>query len=235
MSAKQKFETIEAAAEAMGVEINEKTTPFLETFVKKEKSASTSEKKKAFFEQAELFGVPVDADKENTQSLIIKIAGHLFSEGMTEELTSFAAEHNIVVTEEGRIFHKKQGVKPIAERNSGGKEGSVGYNTILLLKDEELVDKTPAELADILMERFGQKSTPASISWYINYCKQKGIEICDRKRTKKSAKVEGGVTLGAELTLDKAYAPKGFKKKEKPAGEEATIDPETLEVEGEEA
>lgn len=232
MSAKQKFETIEAAAEAMGVEINDKTRPFLESFVKKEKSASTSEKKKALFEQAELFGVAVDTEKDNTQALIIKIASHLFSEGMTEELSSFTAEHGIVVTDEGRIFHKRAGVKPIAERNSGVKEGSVGYNTIQLLKDEDLADKTPAELAEVIEERFGQKTTPASISWYINYCKQKGIEICQRTRTKKTTKVEGGVVLGAELTLEKAYAPKGFKKKVAPAGEEATIDPETLAVEG---
>lgn len=232
MSAKQKFETIEAAAEAMGVEINDKTRPFLESFVLKAKSgASSSEKKKALFEQAELFGVLVDTEKDNTQALIVKIASFLFAEGMTEELASFSAEQGIVVTEEGRIFHKRAGVKPIAERNSGMKEGTVGYNTIQLLKDEKLADKTPAELAAILKERFEQETTPSSVSWYINYCKQKNIEICPRLKAKKTVKAEDGVVLGAELTLDKAYAPKGFKKKAAPAAEEAAIDPDTLNVE----
>lgn len=228
-----KYDTIEEVVAATGVELNDKTRSFLESFVKKVVGATSeakSAKKQSLLDSAELFGVTgIDAEKENVATLQIKIITHLFENGQAEEMKEFAASQNLFVTDEGHIHHVRQAVKPIQERNAGVKKDSVGYNTIQLLKDPEYANLTAAELAAKQAEVYGQPTTSACIQWYINYCNKKkaaattpeDIEkftIVDRKHAARSSKaVEGGIILGAELTMDKATKPKGFAKKAAPA------------------
>jgi hypothetical protein len=238
MAKQTKYDTIEEVVAATGVELTEKTRPFLESFVKKAAGAaseSSSAKKKTLLEQAELFGVTgLDAENENSTMLQIKIITHLFEEGRVEEMKEFAAAQNLYVTDEGHIHRVRQAVKPIEQRNAGVKEGSVGYNTIQLLKNPEFANLTAAELAGKQAEVYGQNTTAACVQWYINYCNKKKaaaleddnadlaaeFEICPRQRAARATKsAEGGVTLGAELTLEKAAKPRGFQKKAKPAAE----------------
>lgn len=239
MAKQTKYDTIEEVVAATGVELNEKTRPFLESFVKKAAGAvgevSTSAKKKALLEQAELFGVAgLDPENENATMLQIKIITHLFEEGRLDEMKEFATANNLYVTDEGHIHRVRQAVKPIEQRNAGVKEGSVGYNTIQLLKDPEYAALTASELALKQAEVYGQNTTAACVQWYINYCNKKKaaaeadgnadlveeFTIAPRQRAARATKsAEGGVTLGAELTLEKAAKPRGFKKKDKPAAE----------------
>jgi len=232
MAKQQKYDTIEEVVAATGVELNEKTRPFLESFVKKAASAvgeSSTAKKKSLLEQAELFGVTgLDAENENSTMLQIKIITHLFNEGRLDEMKEFATAQNLYVTDEGHIHRVRQAVKPIEQRNAGVKEGSVGYNTIQLLKNPEFANLSASELAAKQAEVYGQNTTAACVQWYINYCNKKRqaaieanepelageFEICPRQRAARATKsAEGGVTLGAELTLEKAAKPRGFKKK----------------------
>jgi len=234
MAGKQKYDTIEEVVAATGVELNEKTRPFLESFVKKaagskEGSDSASAKKKALLEQAVVFGIEgIDASAENVTMLQIKIITFLYDAGRLEEMNTFAAANNLHVTEEGHIHRVRQAVKPIEERNAGVKEGSVGFNTIQLLKDPEFAKLSAAELAIKQAEIYGQNTTAACIQWYINYCGKKAaaasaagnsdlaeeFEICPRQRSTRGGKaVEGAVKLGAELTMEKASKPRGFAKK----------------------
>jgi hypothetical protein len=235
MAKQTKYDTIEEVVAATGVELNEKTRPFLESFVKKaagtpgEASVTSSAKKKGLLEQAELFGVKgLDPENENSTMLQVKIITHLFDEGRLEECKEFAAANNLFVTDTGAIHRVKQAIKPIEQRNAGVKEGSVGYNTIQLLKEDEYAGLTASELAVKQAEVFGQTTTAACIQWYINYCHKKkeaalaagNAELADeftiavRQRTARASKAaEGGVVLGAELTLEKASKPRGFQKK----------------------
>lgn len=237
MAAKQKFETIEAASAEMGVEINEKTRPFLMSFVKKAEGASASQKKTELIEEATRFGVQgIEADKENATTLQIKILTFLFENDRIDEMKTFATKYNLFVTDDGAIHRVRQAVKPIEQRNAGVKEGSVGYNTIQLLKDPEYSSLTAAELAEKQLEIYDQKTTSSCVQWYINYCHKKvealkvlgedptPYEICERKRTARSNKAaEGGVALGAELTLEKAMKPRGFAKKKDNLGEDMAV------------
>lgn len=231
-----KYDTLEEVIAATGVELNDKTRSFLESFVKKAAGTgevSTSAKKKALLEQAELFGVKgLDPENENATMLQIKIISHLFEEGKADELKEFAAANNLYVTDDGHIHRVRQAVKPIEQRNAGVKEGSVGYNTIQLLKNPEFANLTASELALKQAEVYGQNTTAACVQWYINYCNKKKaaaeeagnadlveeFTIATRQRAARATKsAEGGVTLGAELTLEKAAKPRGFKKKAAPA------------------
>lgn len=222
MAAKVKYATIEEAAVACGIELTEQSRPFLQAFVKKAEGApseGSNNKKKELLENAKVFGVTgIEEDKENSTTLQIKILTFLFEEGRTEEMNEFAQKHNLHVTEEGHIHRVRAAVKPIEERNAGVKEGTIGYNTIQLLKNLDFADLTAAELADKLMEVYGQKTTAPSVQWYVNYCTKKDIEIAPRKRAAKGKVAgEAGLVLGAELTMEKATAPKGFAKKAAPA------------------
>jgi len=230
-----KYDTIEQVVEATGVELNEKTRAFLESFVKKAAGAageSASAKKKTLLEQAELFGVQgLDPENENSTMLQVKIITHLFEAGRVDEMKEFAASQNLYVTDEGHIHRVRQAVKPIEQRNAGVKEGSVGYNTIQLLKNPEFANLTASELALKQAEIYGQNTTAACVQWYINYCNKKKaaaeaegnadlaeeFTIAPRQRAARATKsAEGGVVLGAELTLEKAAKPRGFKKKAAP-------------------
>lgn len=224
--AQKKFATIEEVAAQMGVEINEQTKPFLSTFVLKEKGAgveAAGAKKKELFDEATLYGVEItEKDKETVDSLKIRIVGHLYSEGREEELAEFCEKNKLAVNEEGKIYRVKAAIKPIEERNAGGKEGTIGNLSIKILQEEDYADKSVAELVELFpafceaqgyAEQGAKGTTVASLQWYVNYCRKHFIQIVERKRATKAAKVEGGKQLGAELTLEKALAPKGFAKK----------------------
>jgi hypothetical protein len=221
--AQKKYATIEEVAAAMGVEINEQTKPFLSSFVLKAAAETAGAKKKELFDEAELYGVVIaDKDKETVDSLKIRIVGHLYSEGRAEELAEFLEKNKLAVNEEGKIYRVKTAVKPIEERNAGGKEGTIGNLSIKILQAEEFADKSVAELVDLFpafceeagySEQGAKGTTVASLQWYVNYCRKHFIEIVERKRAAKAGKAEGGKQLGAELTLEKALAPKGFAKK----------------------
>ena len=234
MAGKQKYDTIEEVVAATGVELNEKTRPFLESFVKKAAKEggageSASAKKKALLAKAAELGFEgLKPEEENVSMLLVKIITFLFDAGRTEEMKAFASENNLHVTEDGHIHRIRQAVKPIEQRNAGVKEGSVGYNTILLLKDPELASLSASELAQKQAEVYGQNTTAACIQWYINYCNKKKLSaevegnvelaeeytICQRQRTVRATKAAtGGIALGAELTLEKAAKPRGFAKK----------------------
>jgi hypothetical protein len=255
MAKAQKYDTIEEVAAAMNVEINDKTRSFLEAFVKKAPGEAAGAKRKDLLKEAELFGVQgLDPDNENIGTLQIKIIGFLFDNARLDEMKEFAAKHKLFVTDTGAIHHIKQAVKSIEQRNAGVKEGSVGYNTIQLLKEEEYAGCTAAELVQKLAEIFEQETTPACIQWYINYCHKKkeaaekakaeaiataeaagevlepdkvlafdttieNFTIAERTRAIRTKTVAGtGVALGAQLTMEKATKPKGFKKKPAVAG-----------------
>lgn len=233
MAGKQKYDTIEEVVAATGVELNEKTRPFLESFVKKAAKDSTGEsassKKKALLEKAKELGLEgLNPEEENVSMLLVKIITFLFDAGREEEMKAFASENNLHVTESGQIHRIRQAVKPIEQRNAGVKEGSVGYNTILLLKDSELASLSAAELAQKQAEVYGQNTTAACVQWYINYCNKKKLAaeaegsmelaaeytICQRQRSVRTTKAAtNGIALGAELTLEKAQKPRGFAKK----------------------
>lgn len=236
--AQKKFATIEEVAEQMGVEINEQTKPFLMTFVIKEKGAAADTagaKKKELFEEAALYGVEIsEKDKETVDSLKVRIVGHLYSEGREEELAAFCEKNRLAIDEDGKIFRVKASIKPIEERNAGGKEGTIGNLSIKILQDERYADKSVAELVDIFPafceeqgypEQGAKGTTTASLQWYVNYCRKHFIQIVERKRNARAPKTESGKQLGAELTLEKALAPKGFaKKKTAPADEALNLD-----------
>lgn len=235
--AQKKFATIEEVAQQMGVEINDQTRPFLSTFVLKEKGAgaeAAGAKKKELFDEAALYGVEIaDKDKETVDSLKIRIVGHLYSEGREEELAEFCEKNKLAVNEEGKIYRVKAAVKPIEERNAGGKEGTIGNLSIKILQAEEYADKSVAELVELFPafceeqgypEQGAKGTTVASLQWYVNYCRKHFIQIVERKRATKAAKVEGGKQLGAELTLEKALAPKGFAKKKADAPADSSLD-----------
>lgn len=228
----EKFETIEDAATAMGVELNDQTTPFLETFVKKAGSGvSAGAKKKALFEEVVAMGVEgMELDKETMDSLKVRGCQHLFAEGDGDALDEFAARFNLAVDHEtGAVHRVKAKVKPIEERNAGKKEGTVGWLTIQMLQDERFADVPVTDMVDQFSEFAAElgypdvkPTTAPSIQWYINYCRKTGVEICERKRVARAAAGTEGTTLGAELTLEKALEPRGFKKK--PASEETGSD-----------
>lgn len=222
----QKYATIEEVAIVMGIEINDATKPFLNKFVKKAGVEGAGQRKKELLAKAEAYGLAVgeenggfDPEKENVDSLKIRIIQHLLGEARFEELTEFASSYNLVVdTDTGRIFRQKAAVKKIEDRNAGQTPGSVGALSIAILQDERYADMTIAELVTIFPtfaeEQTGEPKTTTqpALQWYVNYCRKHDIAIIDRKRPTK-AKVEGAGSVGAELTLDKALAAKGFAKK----------------------
>lgn len=228
-----KYDTIEEAAAAAGIEVNDQTRPFLLAAVKKT-GAPAGEKKKKLFAEVEAMGIEnLDADKETMDSLKVRGCQYLYTQADFDALDEFAGRFNLAVDHEtGAVHRVKAKVKPIEERNAGSKEGTVGWVTIQMLQDEAYsempVTDMIAHFTDFAAE-LGypemKATTAPSIQWYINYCRKKGIEICDRKRATKAAVNEGGQALGAELTLEKALAPKQFKKKAKvEADEEGDLD-----------
>ena len=235
--AQKKFATLEEAAAAMGIEITPQTTPFISAFVIKEKGApaeSTSNRKKELFEEAELFGLAIaDKDKETVDSLKLRIVKFLHDEGRDSELEDFCAANKLAVNEEGKVYRVKAAIKSIEERTAGGRAGTIGNLTILLLQDETYADLSVADLVDEFpkfceakgyAEQGAKGTTTASLQWYVNYCRKHFIEIVERKRATKGVKVEGGKQLGAELTLEKALAPKGFAKKKAEAAPADALD-----------
>lgn len=257
--AQKKYDTIEEVVAATGIELNDKTRPFLESFVKKAAGTATDSaaaKKKELLEKAQLFGVTgLVPENENNSTILVKTLSFLFEAGRHDEMKEFASANNLYVTDNGHIHRVRQSVKPIEQRNAGVKEGSVGANTILLLKNETYSGLSAAELAGKLADDFGQTTTPACVQWYINYCNKKkaaaeaelqhaneeGLDtaaitaeiekftIVPRQRAARTTKAaEGGITLGAELTLEKAQKPKGFQKKAATAETDQTAAPGNL-------
>lgn len=241
MAKAPKFDTIEEAAEAMGIpEINDQNKPFLLTFVKKSTNETSSQRKKHLLEEAAGYGLDgLDEAVETVDSLKLRICQFLYNEARFEDLDEFAGRNNLGVDhEDGRVYRIKAAVKPIEQRNAGSKEGTVGYNTIALLQDEEYADLSVAELVEKFSEiNPEQKTTAPSIQWYINYCRKKDIPIVERKRASR-AKADAdsagdGKVFGAELTLEKALAPKNFKKKKKAEDDpEGGLDGDLLNDEG---
>jgi hypothetical protein len=233
--AQKKFATLEEAAAAMGVELTDQIKPFLNTFVIKEKKEkvegeeTTSNRKKELLEKAELYSVPIaDKAKETVDSLKIRITQHLYSEGKTEELEEFCAANKLAVDEDGKLYRVKAAIKSIEDRVAGDKAGTVGNLTILMLQSEEYADMSMPELAAEFPafceaqgypEQGAKGTTPASITWYVNYCRKHFIQIVERKHAKKATgKTKTGKQLGAEMTLEKALTPRGFAKKKAEAG-----------------
>ena len=221
MAGKLKYETIEEAAEASGIELNDQTRPFLDTFVKK--APGISQKKKTLFDELVALGLEdLVFDKETMDSLKVRGCQHFLAEGEAEAADEFAARFNLSIDQESGSIHRvKARIKPIEERNAGKREGTVGWVTIQLLQDLDHADSTATELADIFVDFAAElgypdvkATTPASIQWYINYCRKTGVEICERQKKTSAATDGGGSVLGAELTLEKALAPRSFKKKE---------------------
>lgn len=227
----EKFATIEEAASALGCEITDKTRAYLQTLVKSAVSENAGAKKANLLAEAEAFGLTgLDKDKETVDSLKVRIVNFLFANAMQEELDKFAGENNLVVDAEGKIFRKKAAIKPIEERNAGKTPGSVGALSIAILQDPDYAGKTIAELVELFSEFCemsgypGKKTTPTSLNWYVNYARKHKIEIIERPKTSKAKTAEGGAVLGAELTLEKALAPKGFAKKKTEGKEAGTSD-----------
>ena len=224
MAKMQKFDTIEEAAAASGIEINDQTRPFLESFVKKASNlggVSAGAKRKALYDEVVAMGIDdLDFEKETMDSLKVRGCQYLFSMGEFDALDEFAGRFNLAVDHEtGAVHRVKAKVKPIEERNAGKKEGTIGWLTIQLLQSEEHADLPVSDLVAQFSDFAAElgypdvkPTTAPSIQWYINYCRKTGVEICERKKVTKAA-VEGGQSLGAELTLEKALAPKQFKKK----------------------
>ena len=221
MAGKLKYDTIEEAAEASGIELNELTRPFLDTFVKRAGSNAGAKKKALYDELVELGIDGLELDKETMDSLKVRGCQFYYADGDVEATEAFAARFNLSVDEENGSIHRiKAKVKPIEERNAGKREGTVGWVTIQMLQNDDYSQMAVTEMAEAFAEYAAElgypeikPTTPASIQWYINYCRKTDIEICDRARTKKTS-ADGSTALGAELTLEKALAPRGFKKKE---------------------
>ena len=231
--AQKKFDTLEEVAEQMGVEINDQTKPFLMKFVvktktEKEPGEQTTNRKKELFDEAVAFGLELtEKDKETVDSLKVRIVGHLYSEGREEELAEFCEKNKLAVNDEGRIYRVKAAIKPIEERKAGGREGTIGNLSIKLLQADEYAEMSVPELVEVFNdfcteqgypEQGAKGTTTASLQWYVNYCRKHFIEVVERKRSAKGAKVASGKTLGAELTLAKALEPKGFAKKKADVG-----------------
>lgn len=226
-----KFETIEQAAAALGIEVNEQTTPYLKQLIKREKglAVATGNKPKLIAKAKEL-GIELDYDKETADSLKIRIISFLFGQERTEEAEIVAAEYKLILdTETGRVYRAKTRVKDIAERNAGVTPGSVGAITIAMLQDPDYAEYSVPQLVEAFPEYAeqmgapGKTTTPPSVQWYVNYCRKKGISHIPRP-SKMKAHGASDTRFGAELTLDKALAAKAFKKKTEPAagsGEES--------------
>lgn len=215
-----KFETIEQAAQALGIEVNEQTTPYLKQLVKKVKGEGGITAKQKLAETAKELGLELNLDEENADSLKIRIISFLFGQDRLEEAQLFAHEHRLVLdVDSGRIYRAKSAVKNIAERNAGVTPGSVGALTIAILQDPAYAELDVPGLVAAFPEFAeaagypGKVTTPPSVQWYINYCRTKGISYIPRPSKSKVKSKDGRIVFGAELTLDKALASKAFKKK----------------------
>ena len=121
---KQEYDTIEEAGEAMSMEINDLTTPFLQSFVKKSSAPpSPSAKKKSLFEEVEAMGVKgLDIDKETMDSLKVRGCQFLFAEGRTDEMDEYAGKFNLVVDHEtGAVLRAKSHPESVGKRYAGSK------------------------------------------------------------------------------------------------------------------
>lgn len=233
--AQKKFATLEEAAAAMGVELTDQIKPFLNTFVIKDKKEkvdgeeAASNRKKELLEAATLYGLAIeDKSKETVDSLKIRIVDFLYKNDREDELAEFCGANKLAIGEDGKLYRVKAAVKTIEDRKAGDKEGTVGNLTILLLQEEEYADMSIPELVEVFPEfcekqgypEQGAKGTTASsMQWYVNYCRKHFIQIVERKRAAKSGKTKTGKQLGAEMTLEKALAPRGFAKKKAESSE----------------
>ena len=123
-------------------------------------------------------GLDVSTAKDKV-SLITVIANHLESDEAA--LTSFLAENNLMV-QDGEIVKLKK-TKKLGENTN-----TKAYYTIEVLKDPTLAGLSYNELVKYLSETKGIDTTPAAISWYYSWMKNKGMNPVARARKPKAEK-----------------------------------------------
>jgi len=227
--AQKKYDSIEEAAKDLGLTEQlaanpEHFEPILKGLVKSAGgTARTSQTKTDLIAYGkDELGLELDGSQENVETLKIKIALELKEkDGADGERTKeFCEKFGMVFDEQGNLYKKKAGVKPVAERRSGMKEGTTGHSTLLVLGDDEYADKSYEELVEVLAAQ-GVTTTAKSIAWYANYGKKKieagdaefakafgdDFEIIPRARKARSVTTaEGTEVKGTPLSLEDAYA-----------------------------
>lgn len=223
----KKFDNLEEAALALGLEVTDENKPLLMLMVRGSVGRGPSKSKEMLLGYAKSIGMEVVADDETVELLKIKIAYFLRdSEGeeMEAELAKFLDEHNLVFNDDGDLYTKKAGVKPITERRSGLKPGTVGYATILLLGDEMYKDASIEDCIAALAAGYSGepvKTTTTSFRWYVTYVQKMlaenpsvitdafGEDYTFHPRTRKArVQTESGATVnvGRKLTVEDALA-----------------------------
>ena len=123
-------------------------------------------------------GLELPAAKDKV-SLITAIANHLESD--EKALTEFLAENNLMV-QDGEIVKLKK------TKKLGENQNTKAFYTIEILKDPTLAGLSYNELVKYLKETKGIETTPAAISWYYSWMKNKGMEPVARARKPKAEK-----------------------------------------------
>jgi len=113
-------------------------------------------------------------EKETKESLIELIANHYAENDEREELSAFLAQNGLQVNENGDIVKVKR------QKKLGENPNTKAYHTIKVLQDESLASLSYKELKEYLSESEGIETTPASIAWYANWMKQKGMDLVPR-------------------------------------------------------
>jgi len=134
--------------------------------------------------------------KETKETLIELIANHYSEASMDEELKSFLAENGLEVNEDGDIVKCKR------QKKLGENPNTKAYHTIKILQDESLAGLSYKELKDYLAESEGIETTPASIAWYANWMKQKGMDVVSRAKKEKVVAEEEDVEAAAKAEED---------------------------------
>ena len=141
-------------------------------------------------------GLELPAAKDKV-SLITAIANHL--ENDEKALTEFLAENNLMV-QDGEIVKLKK------TKKLGENQNTKAFYTIEILKDPTLAGLSYNELVKYLKETKGVETTPAAISWYYSWMKNKGMEPVARARKPKVEKAP--VEAEVEAEVEKARKPK---------------------------
>ena len=115
-------------------------------------------------------------EKETKESLIELIANHYAENDEREELSAFLAQNGLQVNENGDIVKVKR------QKKLGENPNTKAYHTIKVLQDESLATLSYKELKEYLAESEGIETTQASIAWYANWMKQKGMDVVPRAK-----------------------------------------------------
>lgn len=151
--------------------------------------------KTELLKKLEELGLEAPTQKDKV-SLITTIANHLESDEAA--LTAFLAENNLMV-EDGEIVKLKK------TKRLGENENTKAFATIEVLKDPSLAELSYNELVKFLRETKGIETTPAAVSWYYSWMKNKGMEPVARARKKKEV---APVAEGEEAPKAKAKGKK---------------------------